>query len=98
MWTGGWRPSRARSAEVTTSAVALSVSRQQSRRWRGFTIQREARTSSTVTGVLTRAFGLAAAWRECAALTWATWAEVVPYSNMWRMNTGAKRCPALSMP
>src|SRR5262249_39849045 len=97
-WTGRCRRSRARAAEVTTSAVALSVSRQQSRRWSGFTTQREARTSATVTGVLRRALGLLAAWLEWAAFTWATCADVVPYSYMWRVKTGAKRWPALSIP
>jgi hypothetical protein len=48
-------------------AVALSVSRQQSRRCSGFTIQRELSTSSTVTRSFWSAFGF---WDAC--LLWAT--------------------------
>ena len=79
-------------------AVALSVSRQQSRRCSGFTIQRELSTSSTVTRSFRSAFGF---WEACllwATRTCATCADVVPYSYMWRMNVGAKLCPALRMP
>ena len=58
--------------------VALSVSRQQSSRCSGFTIQREPSTSSTVTRSLRRALGF---WEACllwATFTWATCSEVVP--------------------
>ena len=44
----GWRQSLARSALVTTTAVALSVSTQQSSRCNGLQMMRLARTSSTV--------------------------------------------------
>src|SRR5438876_1753799 len=78
--------------------VALSVSRQQSRRWRGFTIQREPTTSSTVTRSLRSAFGFCDACLEWATFTRATCAEVVPYSYMWRMKVSAKFWPALRIP
>jgi hypothetical protein len=58
--------------------VALSVSRQQSRRWSGLVIQREFSTSSTVTRCFNSAFGLLLACLLCATFTWATWALVVP--------------------
>jgi hypothetical protein len=92
------RRSRARSALVTIKAVALSVSRQQSSRWSGLQIQREAITSATVTRSLRNAFGF---WEACllwATRTWATCSDVVPYSYMWRMKVGAKFWPALRMP
>jgi len=54
------------------------------------TIQRDARTSGTVTRSFRSAFGFCEACLLCAARTWATCAEVVPYSYMWRMNVGAK--------
>ena len=66
---GGCGQSRARSARVTMIAAALSVSTQQSRRCRGFTIQRLASTSSTVTRFLYSAFGLQDACSLCATLT-----------------------------
>ena len=97
-YTGRCRRSRARSAEVTIRQVALSVSRQQSSRWSGLTIQREASTSATVTRSLSNAFGFWEACRLWAARTWATCADVVPYSYMCRMNVSAKFCPALVMP
>ena len=50
--TGGWRPSRARSALVTMMAVALSVSTQQSSRCSGLQMMRLPSTSSTVTRFL----------------------------------------------
>ena len=62
--------------------VALSVSRQQSSRCSGLTIQRELNTSSTVTRSLRNALGF---WDACllwATLTCATCADVVPYSYM----------------
>ena len=49
---GGWRRSRARSTEVTTSATAPSLSWQQSSRCSGSTIIREAWWSSRVIGLL----------------------------------------------
>src|SRR5438034_4794400 len=95
MWTGRWRQARARSAEVTMTQVALSVSRQQSRRWSGVTIQREPTTSATVTRSLRSALGFCDAWLLCATFTCATCSEVVPYSYMCRRKVGAKFWPAL---
>ena len=78
--------------------VALSVSTQQSRRCSGLTIQRELSTSCTVTRSFRSAFGFCEACLLWATRTWATCAEVVPYSYMWRMNVGAKFWPALRIP
>ena len=98
METGLALRSRARSTVVTIRQVALSVSRQQSRRCRGFTTQREPTTSATVTRSFMRALGF---WEACllwATFTCATCSEVVPYSYMWRMKFRANCCPALLMP
>jgi len=69
---------RARSAGVTITHVALSVSRQQSSRCSGFTIHRELSTSCTVTRSFSSALGFWDACLEWAAFTWATCADVVP--------------------
>src|SRR5262245_65363305 len=95
MYTGLARRFRARSALVTITHVALSVSRQQSSRCSGLQIHRDASTSSTVTRSFSSAFGFCDACELWATRTWATWADVVPYSYMWRMKVGAKFCPAL---
>ena len=66
--------------------VALSVSRQQSKRWAtGRMVQREFITSSTVTGCFIRALGLLAAWLEWATLMAARSSLFTPYSVMWRV-------------
>ncbi len=70
--------------------VALSVSTQQSSRWRGLQIQREPTTSATVTRSFKSALGF---WEACllwATRTAATCSDVVPYSYMWRMKVGEK--------
>src|SRR5262249_62210640 len=97
MYTGRARRSRARSAEVTMMHVALSVSRQQSRRCNGLTIQREPTMSCTVTRSFWMALGLLDACLLCATLTCATCSDVVPYSYMWRINVSAHVWPALRM-
>src|SRR3989442_696664 len=73
---GRARRSRARSAEVTIRQVALSVSRQQSSRCRGLTIQREPTTSCTVTRSFWTALGFCEACLLWATLTCATCWEV----------------------
>ena len=78
--------------------VALSVSTQQSSRCSGLQIQREPTTSWTVTRSFRSALGFCEACLLCATRTRATCSEVVPYSYMWRMNVGAKLCPALRIP
>ena len=79
--------------------VALSVSRQQSRRWaQGRTIQRELRTSSTVTRCFMRALGLLLAWWLWETLMWARCSFFTPYSIMWRVKAKANRCTGLTMP
>src|SRR6059036_2730347 len=55
--------------------VALSVSRQQSRRCSGLTIQREASTSGTVTRCFRSALGFCEACLLWATRTWATCAD-----------------------
>ena len=79
--------------------VALSVSRQQSRRWaQGLTIQREFTTSSTVTRCFINAFGLLLAWLLWATLTRARSSLVTPYSIMCRVKENAKLWTALARP
>src|SRR5258707_716606 len=62
--------SRARSAEVTMTQVAVSVSRQQSSRCSGLQIQRAVTTSCTVTRSLKSALGVCEAGLLGAALAW----------------------------
>ena len=76
--TGWWRQSFARAARVTTKAVALSDSVQQSSRCSGVQIMRLASTSSTVMRCLYRALGLLEACRLCATFTAATCSDRVP--------------------
>ncbi len=78
MYAGRCCRSRARSADVTITQVALSVSRQQSSRCSGSQIQRELTTSCTVTRFFSNAFGLFEACLLCACFTCATCSEVVP--------------------
>src|SRR3972149_6683500 len=59
--TGFLRHPFARSALVTTTAPPASVTRQQSRRWKGEVMQREESTPSMVGGARIIAFGVSIA-------------------------------------
>jgi hypothetical protein len=81
---GGLRSDLARSAEVTTSAPPPSVTRQQSRTVSGWLTMRAARTSCTVSGSCSHAFGFFNAhWRAATAIS-ASCSRVVPNSWKWR--------------
>src|SRR5579883_453983 len=95
-YTGAWRRSRARSAEVTTIATPPSVCWQQSSSRYGYEIQREVWWSSTVIGLRIGAF-----WFSVACLRWVTArcaksSVVVPKRAMWAVagsaNVVAARC------
>src|SRR5438309_2168394 len=83
--TGGFLPSLARSALVMTTAPPASVTRQQSRRWKGYAIQRDESTSSMVIGSRIIAFGFSIAHLRVATAISASCSWVVPYWYIWRM-------------
>ena len=62
---------------------------QQSSRWSGDEIMREAITSSTVIGSRYLAWGFRLAWRRIVTAISASCSLVVPYSCMWRCATSA---------
>ena len=77
--TGRFAASRLRAAVVITTAALPSVIRQQSRRRKGLLTISDARTSSTLSGSRTNAFGLSCAHRRAATATSAICAAVVPH-------------------
>ena len=78
MRAGPCLASAARSAEETTTAVAPSVSMQQSKRWKGVVIMREAWWSSMVIGARMIAFSFMPAWRRMVTATAPRCSLVVP--------------------
>ena len=88
-YTGFRRSDRARSAEVTTTAPPASVTRQQSSRWSGHEIMRDASTSSTVSGSRIMARGFSCAHFRVATATSASCSLVVPNSCMCRAAASA---------
>ena len=67
--TGGLRRSRARSADVTSTTTAPSLTMQQSKRRSGAITSREARWSSRVIGFCITAFGFRRACERKATAT-----------------------------
>jgi hypothetical protein len=62
--SGGFCADRGPAREVTTSAPPPSEITQQSRRWSGEEMMRDASTSSTVIGSRYLAYGIQPAWRR----------------------------------
>ena len=78
MRTGRCLRSRARSAAVTSTTAAPSLTMQQSKSLSGSTTMREAWWSATLMGFCITAFGLSLAWARSATGTAASSAPVVP--------------------
>ena len=87
--TGGLARSRARSALVSTTAPAPSVTRQQSSLCSGDASSGDASTSSTVIGSWNRARGFMAAHSRVLTAICASCSEVVPNSAMCRLAASA---------